>query len=103
MTPTTTFQDSEKVFTFTVKATFLEKCPEPSKYDVITLNKDYHMLTYLHNEVGPAIINHIQKIDEFWLDGKHLVADDPKKAAEFQAKIEFNKKFDDFVNDGESK
>ncbi len=99
MTPTTTFQDIKKLCTLVVKATFLEKCPEPAKYTLMELNRDFNMLTYLHNENGPAVIRPSKNIEEFWLDGKSITKENPELAARMKHKLGFDDRFNSFVGE----
>ena len=101
---TYTFEDVTGKFTLTVKKDFLNKCQEPPKYTINELNKDFNMLTYLHNETGPALIcpkkplsetmkelidngeyfyteNNNQRV-EFWLDGHCINRENTKLAEE---------------------
>lgn len=124
-----TFKDKEARMTLTCQRKFLEKCPIPENFTIMELNKDYNMLTYLHNENGPAIIQHKAPKDEpvakeiydlekegkytliivgkeryeYWIDGHCINREDPETAKKMHRKISFDKKFDEVILGDESK
>lgn len=97
MTETTTFQDKNKKITVTVKKTFLEKCPTPENHTILELNKDFNMLTFLHNEVGPALTRKGIE-DEYWIDGVLLNKSDPERMERIKHGVKFGVKLDEFIN-----
>lgn len=108
-------------FVLTVKKEFLEKCPNPSEFDVHELNVKFYMFKFLHNETGPAIIKTyvqgsytseagtpeatqnftIRGADrlEFWIDGRLMNADDAPRAAKMLHDCTFKNKLDEVLND----
>jgi hypothetical protein len=119
---TVIIQDKNKEYTLTVKKEFLEKCPNPHKYTMMELNKDFNCLSYLHNEIGPAAIRHRPKpiselqqklIDEkkyfelfddagqrysFWVDGRCISREDPVRAEKMWRDLNFKKAVDEFID-----
>ncbi len=84
---TYTFYDASKQFLLTVKSEFLNRCWLPSAYDVYTLNTEYFLSKFLHNPTGPAIVDVINGINQYWINGKRLTDEDGETFA-LRAKYE---------------
>jgi hypothetical protein len=118
-------KDKDGRMTLTVKREFMEKCEDPSRFSVMELNKDLNMMTYLHNENGPAIKQHkgppvskeMKELVEqgkylltfndtgrleYWLDGRCISAEDPEAAKRLQHHTDFNKSWDSLMSDSTS-
>lgn len=67
---TVTFNDKKNYVTLTVKREFLEKCPNPSEYTNHDLALKFNVPFFLHNEHGPAVIDHFEKTKSYWLNGR---------------------------------
>lgn len=120
MSDVISFKDKEERFTLIVKSKFLEQCPNPSKHTVLELHKDFNMITYLHSETAPAVIQHKQlplddelkklvdngeyfyKVTdagriEYWIDGHCISREDPIRAKKLHHELGFDKKFNEFI------
>lgn len=103
MTDTYTFPltVSGKRFQFTIKSDFFTK----NKVDVHTtdpfeLISKYHLHTFLHNPVGPAIIYLDENKCEYFLDGKLVDGEDAEK---IKHTSDFNNKVETFLNSPDEK
>ena len=97
MNKTVTFQDVNNKVTFVTKEEFLNTCPTPEKFTILELNRDYNMLTFLHNEAGPALVR--GPLEEFWLDGRCISVSDPELAKRIKHQSGFNNKFEELLGD----
>lgn len=88
--------DHVKVFQWSVKTDFLEKCPEPSKKQTEELFNTFNMSGFVHNEVGPALINMVADMEEFYMNGKEVDAEIAKK---LKHNNKFVTKFDKLINE----
>ena len=91
-------KDKNDHFSFVVKQSFLEKCPEPSKYDAGVLATQYKFYEFLHNPNGKALqclIPGKEKTFVYVLDGKYI--NDPKIIESIVSKKQFNDTFDQLI------
>lgn len=69
---TITFQvDNNKgnKITFTVLKEFEQVCPNYKELSVIELISEHDIIKYWHNENGPAVIDHANNIETYFLNG----------------------------------
>lgn len=72
-------EDYVKVFQWTVKTDFLEKCPNPETKQTEELFNTFNIAGFVHNETGPALINMVADREEFYMNGKEVDAEMAKK------------------------
>lgn len=84
-----TFLDCSGQFQFTVKTEFLNRCYRPNDYDTYTLNNTYYITKWLHNPSGPAVVDTVNKTQQWWINGKLI----PQEEAErMMHRLKFNDK-----------
>lgn len=81
-------------YTFTVKSTFLEKCPSPETADPYELETKYSISEYFHNQLGPAMV-YPDKTEEYWVDGRAL---DEQETEKLKHSIRFNNKLEEIIS-----
>ena len=68
---------------YTVKKEFLNVCLNPSDHTEVDLLGELNLPKYLHNTIGPAIIDPSNSVEEyreqFWLNGRKLTNRGVKK------------------------
>lgn len=98
MDNTITFTTENGRFTVSILVTFIERNqrfnPDLLTENMYDLVNRYNIQKYLHNEIGPAIIDHKNNVVQFWIKGKQL---DKETAEKMQYRISFDNKFDDFL------
>lgn len=93
---TKTFTSCDGFFTVTVTTEFFNNCAEYEKRDMWDLINQYDLIKYLHNETGPALIDHKSQQYEYFINGK-TVSEEMIK--EMQHTQKFNSKLEDLLNE----
>ena len=90
--------DKNNHFTFSVKAKFLENCPNPNDLDMEALAVTHKFHEFLHNPNGVALQCNIkgkEKTRVYVLEGKYI--SDPKVIESIESKKQFNETFNDLI------
>lgn len=85
---TYTFKNKENTHTFTVKAEFLKECPKPEEVPIDDLYQTHSFQNFWHNTEGPAFIDHGNKVEFYFIEGK-------LQRGEAEEKIKYGMKFKD--------
>lgn len=92
-------QDNKKHhWQFTVKVKFVQTCYWHESLSFYDLMSKTNITDYLHNTVGPAVINLDTGEIEYWDNGKYIEKDTDEWKRIFHIQ-EFNKKFAKFLED----
>lgn len=93
---TKTFTTNDGLFTFTAKVEFFNKTGEDflnkNTYQLISESK---IVPYLHNEVGPALVDHKEGNTLYFLNGKEVTGE---ALEEFKHNLKFNEKLEDLIS-----
>lgn len=99
MSDTNTFINQGR-FQFTVKRDWYIKMSngeiKPEEYNVYDLMNQFKMKNFLHNTIGPAIIDLKTGNQTYMIDGKPLTEEDSKK---MRHTMEFNNAINGLLND----
>ncbi len=78
MSETISFKSADSKFICTVKSSFAQKV-DGSNINAYELVNDWNLGQYLHNPIGPALINLQSGEEHYFLDGRQLNEKDSEK------------------------
>lgn len=93
---TKTFRTHDGDFTVTVKTEFCQNSPNYETTHMFDLLNQFDLIKYLHNETGPALIDHKANQSEYFLNGK-TVSEEMIK--EMQHTQKFNEKLETLLEE----